>query len=154
MQLDPAVLRLWRIKGIVTVTAMAGALVAAELILRSRLDSPVPPGVVAATTLGLGTGVVLQVTKTAWQRWRLDLGDDALELRHGFVFHRSSLVPWYRVQQLNVESGPLSRALGLSELVVPTASAHTNAHIPGLRPAKAEELRAIILRKAGARDGV
>ena len=64
-------------------------------------------------------------------------GPDALELRHGVVRRIHSAIP-YRVQHIDVAQGPVERAVGLSRLVLHTASAGTDAIIPGIAAGDAE----------------
>ena len=54
-----------------------------------------------------------------------------------------------RVQNVDVSQGPLERWLGLKKLTIRTASASTDATIPGLDDADAEQLRIRILERAG-----
>lgn len=69
------------------------------------------------------------------------LRDDDLLFRRGIMFLRVVAVPYGRMQLVDINRGPLSRALGLSELKFVTAAASTGVTIPGLRAAEAEELR-------------
>jgi membrane protein YdbS with pleckstrin-like domain len=50
-------------------------------------------------------------------------------------------VPYGRMQLVEVASGPLERAFGLASVSLKTASAETNATIPGLTPDEAARLR-------------
>ena len=63
---------------------------------------------------------------------------DALELRHGVVRRIHSAIPYFRVQHIDVAQGPFERAVGLSRLVLHTASAGTDATIPGIAAGDAE----------------
>jgi membrane protein YdbS with pleckstrin-like domain len=51
-----------------------------------------------------------------------------------------------------VERGPIERVLGLSQLVVRTAAATTDASLYGLAPDVADELRDRLLDLAGVDD--
>jgi membrane protein YdbS with pleckstrin-like domain len=51
------------------------------------------------------------------------------------------VVPYGRLQYVDVEAGPLARALGIASVQLHTASAGTNAQIPGLTSAEAARLR-------------
>lgn len=89
-----------------------------------------------------------------WTFWWWGVGDGALELGHGVVIRHSSYVPYHRIQQIDVERGPLERAVGLAQLTVHTASATTDATIPGLALEQARTLRQHLLERAGRDDGV
>ncbi|OYO18725.1 hypothetical protein CGZ93_14440 [Enemella dayhoffiae] len=87
---------------------------------------------------------------TGWRFWRMDalwrswgyaeLADD-LYVTRGLWFRRLTAVPYGRMQVVEVESGPIERALGLATVKLITASASTDATIPGLPPAEAAALR-------------
>jgi membrane protein YdbS with pleckstrin-like domain len=67
--------------------------------------------------------------------------DDDLLIRKGVMFRSLVVVPYGRMQYVDVEAGPLDRRLGIAKLQLHTASASTDAVIPGLVPDEAERLR-------------
>jgi uncharacterized protein len=69
------------------------------------------------------------------------LRDDDLLFRRGLLFQRFVAVPYGRMQLVDITRGPLSRALGLSDLRFVTAASSSGVVIPGLLVADAEELR-------------
>ena len=85
---------------------------------------------------------------------RVLVAEDALELRHGVVRRVHSAIPYFRVQHIDVAQGPVERAVGLARLIVHTASAGTDATIPGIAAGDAEGLRRLILARAGHGDAV
>lgn len=108
--------------------------------------------VVALTPLVVAAGAGY-----AWLHWRFwwwGTASGALELGHGVVIRHASYVPYHRIQQIDVERGPFERALGLARLTVHTASATTDAGIPGLALDDARALRRYLLEQAGRDDGV
>jgi hypothetical protein len=66
---------------------------------------------------------------------------DDLLVRHGLLFRRLSIVPYGRMQFVDVTAGPVERALGLATVQLHTAAAATDAKIPGLPPEEAARLR-------------
>jgi membrane protein YdbS with pleckstrin-like domain len=66
---------------------------------------------------------------------------DDLLVRHGLLFRRLSIVPYGRMQFVDVTAGPLDRLFGLATVQLHTAAAATDARIPGLAPAEAARLR-------------
>jgi membrane protein YdbS with pleckstrin-like domain len=147
--LDPRVKLLWSILvggplallGLVTVGVAAGA---GAWELAAGLACL---GVAAVSAAVVGA-------RLAWSRWTWIAFDDALELRHGVVHVSSSLVPYHRIQQIDVHRGPLQRMLGVSRLVLRTAAATTDATIPGLGEVEADHLRYELLKRAGVDDAV
>jgi membrane protein YdbS with pleckstrin-like domain len=67
-------------------------------------------------------------------------GDDLL-VRHGLLYRRLSIVPYGRMQFVDVTAGPLERAFGLATVQLHTAAAASDARIPGLEPQEAARLR-------------
>ncbi|MCZ3389408.1 MAG: PH domain-containing protein [Actinomycetia bacterium] len=66
---------------------------------------------------------------------------DDLLVVSGIVFRRLVLVPYGRMQLVDVRRGPLERYFGLATVQLHTAAATTDATIPGLRPEAAGRLR-------------
>jgi len=79
------------------------------------------------------------------------LRDDDLVFRRGVLQQRFVAVPYGRMQLIDINRGPLSRVLGLSELRFVTAAASTGVTIPGLPAAEAEELRDALVELAESR---
>ncbi len=67
--------------------------------------------------------------------------DDDLLVVHGIMFRRLVVVPYGRMQLVDLTAGPLDRLLGLAKLQLHTAAATTDAKIPGLVPEQAAALR-------------
>jgi uncharacterized protein len=66
---------------------------------------------------------------------------DDLLVRRGLFHRRLSIVPYGRMQFVDVTAGPLERLFGLATVVLHTAAAATDASIPGLPPQEAARLR-------------
>lgn len=67
--------------------------------------------------------------------------EDDLLVRRGIMFHRATVVPYGRLQFVDVDAGPIDRMFGLATVKLHTASAATDATIPGLPRAEADRLR-------------
>lgn len=79
------------------------------------------------------------------------LREDDLLFRRGLMFQRFVAVPYGRMQLIDINRGPLDRAVGLSELKFVTAAAASGVVIPGLPEADAEELRDKLVALAESR---
>jgi uncharacterized protein len=116
----------------------------------------VPAAVVAGVLLGfltvwLGIAVgLVGLVGVAWG-WRIvgravrswgyaERADDLLVTR-GILNRQLVVVPYGRMQYVDVTAGPLDRKFGLSTVQLHTAAAATDARIPGLVPAEAARLR-------------
>ena len=67
------------------------------------------------------------------------------------MFQRFVAVPYGRMQLVDINRGPLARAVGLSELKLVTAAAASNVTIPGLPAQEADELRDRLVSLAESR---
>jgi membrane protein YdbS with pleckstrin-like domain len=79
------------------------------------------------------------------------LRDDDLLFRRGLMWQRFVAVPYGRMQLVDVNRGPLDRALGLAGLRLVTAAAASNVVVPGLPLADAEGLRDHLVELAETR---
>lgn len=107
-------------------------------------------GIAAAAVVvaGVLTDVLLQRRVAAWGF--CERADDLL-VRRGVLVRRLSLVPYGRMQFVDVSAGPLERAFGLATLRLHTAAAASDARVPGLPRAEAERLRDQLSTLGGAR---
>lgn len=79
------------------------------------------------------------------------LRDDDFLVRRGIMFQRFAAVPYGRMQLVDINRGPLARALGLAELKLVTAASASNVAVPGLPMADAEQLRDRLVELAESR---
>src|SRR5690625_2300962 len=77
--------------------------------------------------------------------------DEDLFIRKGILFRQLTVVPYGRMQFVEVEAGPLLRRCGIATVKLHTASATTDATIPPLPPAEAERLRDRLTERGEAR---
>ncbi|MFE2477299.1 PH domain-containing protein [Streptomyces sp. NPDC059389] len=76
-----------------------------------------------------------------WRSWRYAERADDLLISRGVLWRAQTVVPYGRMQLVEVTSGPLERRFGLASVQLHTAAAATDAKIPGLVPAEAQRLR-------------
>ena len=67
--------------------------------------------------------------------------DDDLLIRKGVLFRTLTVVPYGRMQYVDVSAGPLVRRAGIATVQLHTASAATDATVPGLPEPDAARLR-------------
>lgn len=73
------------------------------------------------------------------------MGPDRLRVARGLLFRSDTVVPFGRVQHIDVDQGPLERAFGLARLTVHTAGSHNaSVTLPGLGHETALEMRETI----------
>lgn len=94
--------------------------------------------VLAASAL---TGLALVSVRRRWLAWGYAERADDLLVRRGVLVRRTSVVPYGRMQYVDVSAGPVDRRLGLARVTLHTAAAASDASIPGLPLAEANRLR-------------
>lgn len=117
------------------VVFLAGALVvglAARVWWLAGLIVVVGAGILVARWIVVGRN---------WASWGYLEREDDLYITHGVLFRTMITVPYGRMQLVEVRSTPLQRAYGLATVQLVTASASTDAAIPGLLPEEAARLR-------------
>jgi len=67
--------------------------------------------------------------------------EDDLMVRRGVMISRLSVIPYGRMQFIDVIAGPIERAFGLATVRMHTAAASSDARIPGLPHDEAARLR-------------
>jgi membrane protein YdbS with pleckstrin-like domain len=149
-QPDPRARTLWAASG-GALGALIGSLPGA-IAVASGGGSGAVALLVVGTALGTTGGVLFG--RAAWRRRAWLLGDTALELRRGVVVARVAWIPYDRIQQIDLERGPIERVAGLSQLVVRTAAATTDGTLHGLAPDEAQRIRSRLLELAGVDDAV
>jgi len=77
---------------------------------------------------------------------------DDLVVGSGIWFRRIVVVPYGRLQFVDVKAGPVDRAFGLVSVQLHTAAATTDAAIPGLTPEVAADLRDRLAAKGEQRS--
>ncbi|MEU8221583.1 PH domain-containing protein [Kribbella sp. NPDC048915] len=134
--------------------------VSPKLATLRRLNAAIASGlaaIVALVALGLTVGwwygllaVVVIALLFAWawvligrnqRSWKYAEREDELLVSHGVLFRELVVVPYGRMQFVDVTAGPLERAFGLATVELHTATPATDAKIPGLHPDEAGRLR-------------
>lgn len=115
----------------------------AEIALWVQLGTA--PGLVLIPVALLALLQVLVLPGRIYRRWGYDMGDEQLRVLRGFLWRTDTIVPFNRIQHIDVAQGPLQRLFGLSTLIVHTAGTHNSiVALPGLATADAEAMRETI----------
>ena len=134
---SPALARMRR----VLVAVVAAPVLVALALLAWLLSLPVavwlPLAVVVVVLAAVGW---VQVGRNArW--WAYAERDEDLYVRHGVMFRRLVVVPYGRMQYVDVQAGPLEQVFRIASVHLHTASPGTSARIPGLPADEAARLR-------------
>ena len=137
------------------VLGVAGLLGVGGGLLAAALGST---GAGAVTAAG-AVVVLLALGAWAWrlidrnyQAWGYAERDEDLLVVRGWVFRRLVVVPYGRMQFVDVTAGPLERRFGVATVQLHTAAAASDARIPGLPPDEAHRLRDTLARLGEARS--
>jgi membrane protein YdbS with pleckstrin-like domain len=125
------------------VSLAAGALLAVAVVIGLSFVPDLPRWVVVVLLV-----VVAVVTVWAWwlvgrrvRSWGYAERSHDLLVTSGLLFRRLVVVPYGRMQLVDLKAGPVHRALGITTVQLHTAAATTDASIPGLAPDIAAALR-------------
>ena len=99
-------------------------------------------GFLTVASVLLAVMLVVVTPQRQYRNWGYTLGSDALRVARGYLFHTDTIVPFVRVQHIDVGQGPVERMFGVSHLVVHTAGTDNSiVTLPGLTPAVASAMR-------------
>ena len=111
------------------------------------VDQTLLPGRAYYGALSLAIPLFALIALTAapqriYSRLGYRLTDRLLQSVRGWLFHVDTLVPFVRVQHIDVTRGPLDKMFGTASLVVHTAGTHNSiVTVNGLAPATASQIR-------------
>lgn len=116
--------------------------VGAAVVLFAVLVAATVTWAVVAAALALAGGVVAQVFVARRVRaWGYAEREDDLFVKRGVLFSRLSVIPYGRMQFVDVTAGPVERMFGLATVRMHTAAAASDARIPGLESGEAARVR-------------
>ena len=134
---SPALARMRRVLVAVVAAPVLVALAVSAWLLSLPVAVWLPLVVVVLVLAAVGW---LQVGRNArW--WAYAERDEDLYVRHGVMVRRLVVVPYGRMQYVDVQSGPLEQVFRIASVHLHTASPGTSARIPGLPAEEAARLR-------------
>lgn len=155
-QLDPKVIWLWRVQGLIRSVIGLGPVAVGLLV---GLGFAVSFRLSGALTGMLLVGSVVQALvwpSLSWRAFRYKVRADALLVSQGVLWQQTVAIPRHRIQHADLRQGPVERAWGLTTLVIYTAAGlSADGSIPGLDEDAAEQLRDVLLNtRQRSDDGV
>jgi uncharacterized protein len=130
------------------------AIVGAPLLLSWTgiwVDFPLWLQVLVIGGLGLWAAVDLALVPRRVRAIGYHERADDLLIRRGLLWQRVVAVPYGRLQYVDIEAGPIMRKLGLCTVQLKTASAATDATIPGAVRSEGARLRDELAARGQAR---
>jgi uncharacterized protein len=128
------------------IAALVG--VAVALGIASWIDA-LMPWLPLAAVLG-EIAWVLVVPRMRHERWRWELDEEELDILEGVWSVTRTIVPLTRIQHVSVQRTGWTGLFGVVRVNVHTAAGTTT--IPGLEPARADDVRDRILARLGTPD--
>ncbi|GAA0477205.1 hypothetical protein GCM10009096_18850 [Parasphingorhabdus litoris] len=123
---------------------MAAILIAAATVADFAASNEWPDisGMIIGPVTAIMLFLVILLPERIYRRWGYDMGDEQLRVLRGFLWRTDTIVPFNRIQHIDVAQGPLQRMFGLSTLIVHTAGTHNSiVTLPGLSTPDAEAMR-------------
>ena len=137
--LDPAFVTTTRIASgfaLLPFVIGAGVLEVAKLL---------PPGSFLVPMLLIYGFAAFVLPARKYRHWGYDMGTDRLRIVRGYMFYHDTIVPFGRIQHIDVDQGPIDRRYGMAKLTVHTAGNHNSTvALPGLAHADALAMREAI----------
>ena len=117
---------------------LVGALVVDRLVLHE-----LPIAGLAPVLIGLiAFSAILVAPERIYRRLGYSVDSGLLRVVRGWLFHTDTIVPFVRVQHIDVKRGPIDKLFGTASLVVHTAGTHNSiVSLPGLSPDRANAIR-------------
>jgi uncharacterized protein len=131
--------RLWRMRCTEVITG-GGVIAVAAGTMAGLTLGPVAAVVALAVAL-LGSLAALSFARNRYRSWTYTERDEDLIVQRGVMFRRLSVVPYGRMQFVDVTAGPIDRLFRLATVKLHTAAAASDARIPGLEREEAARLR-------------
>jgi membrane protein YdbS with pleckstrin-like domain len=105
---------------------------------------------VVAVVISCGLGWI--VAELAYRSWGFAERPEDLIVCHGVFVKRLVVVPYGRMQFVDVTAGLIERSMGIATVRLHTAAAATDARIPGLPAVEAARLRDRLAQRGEARS--
>jgi len=116
--------------------------VGVAVVLFAVLVSSTATWAVIAAVAALAAGAIAQIFVARRVRaWGYAEREDDLFVKRGVLFSRLSVIPYGRMQFVDVTAGPVERLFGLATVRMHTAAAASDARIPGLDSDEAARVR-------------
>jgi membrane protein YdbS with pleckstrin-like domain len=138
--LHPDQIWVLRIRAAVSALMPIGAFAVLDFSLSPDLG--IPPGLITGSVVLLAVLALILLPRRRWRAWGYREEEDELHVRHGLLVRYRTVVPFGRVQHIDVAQGPVERRFGLATLILHTAGTRASSiPLPGLPHPEAEQMR-------------
>jgi membrane protein YdbS with pleckstrin-like domain len=102
----------------------------------------VPQGVLSGVVMLIALILLIFVPQRRYNARGYDMSADRLRVVRGVLWHSDTVVPFGRVQHIDVHQNPVERFFGLATLTLHTAGNHNaSVNLPGLGDDLARQMR-------------
>jgi membrane protein YdbS with pleckstrin-like domain len=123
------------------VPVFLAALAADQMFLATTPFASFLPALIGA----IGLTAIIVAPERVYRRLGYAIDGRLLRMVRGWLFHIDTVVPFVRVQHIDVTRGPIDKLFGTASLVVHTAGTHNSIVVlPGLSPNRAAQIREAI----------
>lgn len=152
-KLHPDHVKVTRIVSLIWMLVLAIPCAIVELALYSTGESPIPNGPFIGLWLAVAIYIVTFLPHRRYICRGYNMGADRIRIVRGYLFRSDTIVPFGRIQHIDLDQGPIQRHYNLATLTVHTAGNHNSTvSLPGLlhedAAAMREEIRVHIKRDA------
>ena len=119
--------------------------IAALVVNATALAGTAFSGALPAVIGLIGVSGIVVAPDRIYKRLGYAIDGRLLRTVRGWLFHTDTVVPFVRVQHIDVTRGPFDKMFGTATLVVHTAGTHNSiVTLPGLSPERAAQIREAI----------
>jgi len=136
---SPALTTVRRLSIAAAALAAAGLLLLARLVMPELLSWRLTAVILVLLAIASLVAAVAAARNTASWAWAERESD--LFVRHGLLVRRLEVVPYGRMQLVEVTAGPLQRRAGIATVTLRTAAPGSDARILGVPEGEASRLR-------------
>ncbi|MFN3863184.1 MAG: PH domain-containing protein [Erythrobacter sp.] len=150
-RLDPGYTHALRVQAaLLSIPFLVGALVLEGAFIGKALF---PAGIIAGPAVLIALACIIRLPTRRYHARGYQMAADRLRVVRGLLFRSDTVVPFGRVQHIDVDQGPIERLFGIATLTLHTAGNHNaSVSLPGLGEEQAramrEEIRAHIRRES------
>lgn len=126
-----------------TVMSSIPVLIAALVLeVVSRDQALLPMGAIAGPVLLIALALIIRIPMRRYSARGYQMSADRLRVVRGVLMRSDTVVPFSRVQHIDVHQGPVERFFGIATLTLHTAGNHNaSVALPGLGEPLAREMR-------------
>ncbi|HBI03037.1 MAG TPA: hypothetical protein DDY49_03285 [Paenibacillaceae bacterium] len=145
-KIDARAYRVWQLNGWTTGVIFA-SITLTLFIVGNLFDWPQFIWIIGAVvTLLIVVFFVFVIPGIRMKRWRYEVFEEEVDIQHGVLVTKRTLIPMVKVQQVDTEQGPYLKKYGLATVALSTAAGRHE--IPALSQEVAAQLRDQIAKLA------